>query len=85
MILGLFGGYLFSSAFRGGDLDANSNADILIEDFGENEKEATLEDFSKLSFDFSILDYKSFKSLRIIGDPDINPGIAGRSNIFSPF
>jgi len=41
--------------------------------------------FKNLTIDFSILDNKSFKSLKTFGESPVKPGVTGKRDIFAPF
>lgn len=38
-----------------------------------------------LTTDFSVLQDERFRSLQIFGESPVNPGIGGKSDLFSPF
>jgi len=48
------------------------------------EIDPSLQVFSDIIADFSILDDERYKSLEIFGEIPVNPSITGRRNIFDP-
>ena len=41
--------------------------------------------FKDLTIDFSILDDRRFKSLKIFGESPVKPGVTGKRDPFAPF
>lgn len=48
------------------------------------EIDSSLQAFSSVTVDLSILEDERYRSLQIFGEIPVNPGITGKRNIFSP-
>ncbi len=76
VILGAVMGYLSYS---------KSDPQVIPDDPASSSKKDSIESWADFKLDFSILEDKTYKSLEILGENPVNPGLTGeRRNPFSP-
>lgn len=72
IFIGLAAGYLYYS---------QTSETLIVEPI---ELDSSLQAFSTITANTSILEDERYKSLEIFGEIPINPGITGKRNIFAP-
>ena len=75
-------GFIIFMGLAAGYLYYGQTSDTLVAE--PVELDSSLQAFSNITVDLSILDDERYKSLEIFGEIPVNPGITGKRNIFTP-
>ncbi|MGD0977039.1 MAG: hypothetical protein ABR875_01985 [Minisyncoccia bacterium] len=77
IFLGLVGGYIYYS-----QIIKPAKTAVTLPDIPRSDTLNKFQDFS--SYNFGILNDPTFKSLKILGNIPIQPGVTGRTDLFAP-
>jgi hypothetical protein len=74
LIVGFISGYLYYTQFSSEPVVIES--DVIVRD--------DLDDYENMNVNFSVLDKEAFSSLIQLGESPVEPGEAGKKDIFAP-